>query len=297
MSQSVSTPPRTLGIAGVGLIGGSLAAAARTRGLCDRIVGFGRTVARLHAAADAGLLDDFDTTPERLAPSLDLLICCLPVDRIAQSIRSTAAHMRAGSVCSDAGSVKGSLCDAIGSEPAPGVQFIGGHPLAGSEQSGFEHADADLFTGRVCVLTPTDQTPADQTPADALEVLRQFWTGLGSEVVTLSPAAHDAILARTSHLPHLIAAAVAAGLGVGHERFAAGGFRDVTRIAAGDPDLWTAILHANTTAVTDALDDMLLRLTALRNALALGDTITLRESLAEAQARRAAFMQEFQREN
>lgn len=278
----------TLGIAGVGLIGGSIAAAVKARGTFGRVIGFGRSVDRLEAAKRAGLIDDFDVGYERHGGRLDLFVSCLPVDRIAGSIREAASRMPRGSLATDAGSVKRPLCEAVGVEPAAGVTFVGSHPLAGSERQGFEHADAGLFLGRTCVLTP-----CGSEPAGAVDRVAEFWRSIGGEVTFLPPDEHDAILARTSHLPHVAAAAVAAGMADGHVRFAAGGFRDTTRIASGDPDLWTGILLANRDAVCDALGEFVGRCEAIRRSLDRRDADSLREMLAEAKARRERFAETF----
>lgn len=278
----------TLGIAGVGLIGGSIAAAVKARGLFDRIIGFGRSVDRLEAAKRAGMIDDFDVDYERYGGRLDLFVSCLPVERIAESVRDAASHMRAGSVATDAGSVKQSLCEAVGLKPAPGVTFVGSHPLAGSEKQGFEYADAELFVGRMCVLTP-----CGGEGAEAVERVAGFWRSLGSDVAFLSPREHDAILARTSHLPHVAAAAVAGGLADGYARFAAGGFRDTTRIASGDPDLWAGILLANREAVCEALGEFIGRCKAMQKSLNGGDVESLREMLTDAKGRRDGFASAF----
>lgn len=279
-----ATSMATLGVAGVGLIGGSIAAAARSRGLFRRIIGFGRCRERLHAACQAGLIDDFSTDPGTDCRDVDLFVSCLPVDRIADSIRQAASGMRPGSVLTDAGSIKAGICEAVGPEPAPGVVFIGSHPLAGSERQGFEHADADLFDRRTCVITPSGDEPTD-----AVERLRAFWSGVGGTVVSLSPIEHDALLARVSHLPHLVAAALSSVPSDDALRFAAGGFRDTTRIAGGDPELWTAIFSANREAIADSLTEFLARCDQFRVALANNDSGTIRELLTTAKVRRDLF--------
>ena len=272
----------TLGIAGVGLIGGSIAAAAKSRGLFERVIGFGRTVDRLIAARAAGLIDEI-ATDYAAAGTVDLFVSCLPVDRIAESVREAARQMPPGSVVTDAGSTKRLLCDAVGAAPANGVAFVGAHPLAGSEKQGFEHSMPDLFVGRTCVVTPGD--------ADAAAVGRvvDFWRRLGCRVVEMSPDRHDEVLARTSHLPHVVAAAVAGLLRDGEETFAAGGFRDVTRVAGGDPDLWTSILLANRHAVAGEIANLIDVCGNVAAALAESDAPTLRRILAAGKSRREAF--------
>lgn len=277
-----------LGIAGVGLIGGSIAAAAKSRGVVREVIGFGRSADRLAAAVRAGVIDIAGTDYEA-ASGVDLFVSCLPVDRIAESVHEAARHMRPGSVATDAGSAKGTICAAVGDEPEPGVTFVGSHPLAGSERQGFEHADANLFEGRTCVMTPTEGGDAA-----AVERVAEFWESLGCRVVRMSPAEHDRVLARTSHLPHVAAAAVAIGLRPGEEQFAAGGFRDVTRIAGGDADLWASILLANREAVGDEIGAHVEHCRNVANALAAGDAEQLRGFLAAAQARREAFVRTFE---
>lgn len=265
----------TLGIDGVGLIGGSIAAAAKARSLCRRVIGFGRSAERLEAARAAGLIDEC-SLDGKAAAQVDLHVCCLPVDRIADAVRRAAARVRRGAVITDAGSVKSSICDAIGPEPASGVSFVGSHPLAGSEKQGFEHADAQLFDAKTCVVTP-------DAGSDAAAVSRvtQFWQQLGSRVVSLTPAEHDRILARTSHMPHAVAAAVAAALSSDDVQFAATGFRDATRIAGGDPRLWTSIMLANRVAVAAELKSVVDRCHELVTALEAADASHIEWLLAE----------------
>ncbi len=265
----------TLGIDGVGLIGGSIAAAAKARTVCRHVIGFGRSAVRLEAARNAGLIDEYALDSDAAA-QVDLYVCCLPVDRIAESVRRAAVHMRRGTVVTDAGSVKSSICDAIGSQPAAGVHFVGSHPLAGSEKQGFEHSDAQLFANKTCVVTPEAGT--DEA---ALSHVTRFWQQLGSHVVSLTPAEHDRILARTSHMPHAVAAAVAAVLTPDDAPFAATGFRDATRIAAGDPELWTSILCANSDAVAVELESVIDRCRAFIEALEASDAMRIEQLLAE----------------
>jgi cyclohexadieny/prephenate dehydrogenase len=276
----------TLGIAGVGLIGGSIAAAAKSRCLFQRVIGFGRSRERLEDAAARGLIDEL-AVDYAAASEVDLFVCCLPVDRIGQAVREAARHMAPGTVATDAGSAKAGICREIGSSPSPGVTFVGSHPLAGSEKQGFEHADANLFAGRICVVTPSG------TDEPTLTRVIDFWQHLGCRVVRISPGEHDEILARTSHVPHVVAAAVAGGLREGEQQYAASGFRDVTRIAAGDPELWTGILLANRDAVIDEIGHLVERCGAISAALADADSDCLRRLLTSAKARRDAFASRF----
>lgn len=247
-SKSHDDQTQVLAIVGVGLLGGSVALAAKERRIADRVIGIGRNPERLQAAVDAGVIDEFLTElPERDAPWTTVVIGT-PVDRIAEDVRRIAAVSRPGTLITDVGSVKGSICDAVQAETLfEDVSFVGAHPLAGSEKTGFEAATADLFDGKVTVVTPN---PA----ADSANLaIRSFWEQLGSRVIEMSPVDHDAALATTSHLPHVAASALADVLPEDFRQFAASGFLDTTRIAAGDPDLWVAILLENADAVSKSL--------------------------------------------
>lgn len=239
----------TLCIVGVGLLGGSVALAAKRVGLAKKVVGLGRNPERLQAAVDAGVIDEFLTElPESAA--WDVVVVCTPVDRIAADVVRIAAVSSAGTMITDVGSVKESICEAVERAGLPeGVQFTGAHPLAGSEKAGFENARADLFDGRVTVVTP-----CNNAASSAKITAESFWKSLGSQIVEMTPRHHDEALATTSHLPHVVAAALTSALPESDRPLTATGFRDTTRIAAGDPDLWVAILLENVAAVSTSLD-------------------------------------------
>lgn len=269
MSDHLAPPPEffeTIAIVGVGLIGGSIAAAVKTRGVANRVIGVGRTAERLHAAADHGLIDEGQTDISQAAAQADLIVFCTPVDRIAAGVREAMPHCRPGTLITDAGSVKASICGELAAELADGVIFVGSHPLAGSEKQGFEYADAELFNDRICVVTPDSSTPEDST-----ERISRFWQALGMKVLVRTPEEHDRLLAVTSHLPHLLAASLATLLDAENRDFAASGFRDSTRIAASDPALWAAILDANSEATADAVDRLLSVVLEFRESLAHSD--------------------------
>ena len=270
-------------ISGVGLIGGSIAAALRARGYTGKIVGMGRNAQRLSAAQDRGLIDDGITRADD-CPSCPLLfVSCTPVDAIVSGIRAMAACAQPGSVLTDAGSTKATICRELSSGLPSGVSFVGSHPLAGSEKRGFEFSDSQLFLNRLCVLTPHPETPLR-----AVEQVRDFWQFLGCETAELPAEVHDRHLAVTSHLPHAVAAALAGLLTAENSRFAATGFQDTTRVASGDPLLWEAILTANSTAVLSAIDAFDARLRELRTAIAKGDSAGIRQWLEFARQSRDA---------
>jgi cyclohexadieny/prephenate dehydrogenase len=282
MSTPILSQPLepTVAIVGVGLIGGSLAAALKQRGIAKRVIGVGRNRLRLADAKAAGLIDEFSTDLTQAARESQLVVVCTPVDRIVADVRQAAAAMPAGSLITDAGSVKGVICEELADLPAA---YIGSHPLAGSEKQGFEHASATLFDQRLCVITPTKNSPPAQ-----LQRLHAFGQAVGMQTCERSPAEHDAILAVTSHLPHAVAAALASVLAPELRRFAASGFRDTTRIAAGDPELWTAIFQQNSAALSNAIAALEARLGALKTALQQADSTALKKWLAQAKTNRDA---------
>jgi prephenate dehydrogenase len=273
----------TVAIVGVGLIGGSIAASLRKRGHTGAIVGVGRNQERLAEIRKAGLIDQGTQSLGEAASEADLIVVCTPVDVIPAAVREAATVCRPGTLLTDAGSVKGSICQALLGRLPPQAEFIGSHPLAGSERQGHAHADADLFEGRVCVVTPDAATSPGQ-----LARLKCFWQTLGSAVVELSPEAHDRALAETSHLPHVVAAALAATLAPENRQFAATGFRDTTRIAASDPELWSAIFLANADEVLARLDAYDQRLGDLRTAITNRDAAALKKLLQVAKTAREA---------
>lgn len=271
----------TICIVGVGLIGGSLAAAVKQRQLAARILGAGRNLPRLQSAQQVGLIDDCFVDLSAAAAESDLIVFCTPVDKIVTGVREAATHCRPGTLMTDGGSTKGAICAAVtGSLPAD-VHFVGAHPLAGSEKQGFEHANADLYQDRICVVTPQD----DSDPA-AVSQVSAFWRQVGMTVIEMSPEEHDNILAETSHVPHLVASALAATLRDETRPLTSSGFRDTTRIAAGDEQLWAAIFQGNKTAMLAGLDQFETQLRELRGAIERDDTETLVQTLRTAREKR-----------
>lgn len=285
MTSAADQPKSAVAIYGVGLLGGSIAAALKRRGLARRVIGIGRNSERLQAAVTAGLLDDYATHAAECGRDWDLVIVGTPVDRIADDVRMLAAISKPGTLITDVGSVKEPILKSLGllSELAPGVEFVGSHPLAGSEKRGFEAARANLFENRVTVVTPI---PANSERAIART--RAFWQSLGSRVVLMDAAEHDRALATTSHVPHVAAAALAAILRPEQQDLAATGFRDTTRIAAGDADLWVSILMANREAVLSSLSELSQSLQSFEAAIRTQDETRLRELLSAAKQKRDA---------
>lgn len=261
----------TLVVVGVGLLGGSVALAARQRGIVRRVIGVGRTAARLERARDARVLDDISTDLVAVAAQADLLIFATPVNLIVAGVREVATACRPGTLITDVGSTKAHLCQALSTGLPSSATFIGSHPLAGSEKQGWEHSRSDLFEGRVCVVTPTETSRRDE-----IARLTAFWQTIGMSVVEMSPEAHDLALAQTSHVPHVVASALARTLANENRSLAATGFADTTRIAAGDPNVWVPILLDNRDAVVASLDEFSTQLAAIRSAIAQGNTEEIR---------------------
>jgi prephenate dehydrogenase len=266
----------TLAIIGVGLIGGSIAAAAKRRGVARRVIGAGRRRDNLDRAVSLGILDEAHLDPAQATRNAELVVFCTPVDHIPEQALAVADHCSPGVVFTDAGSTKAEIVRELEDRLPPGVPFVGGHPLAGSEKRGCEHADADLFQDRLTILTPTARTD----PA-ALERVAAFWRALGARVRLMDPQEHDEALALTSHLPHLSAAALAGVLPADLHDLTATGYRDTTRVAAGDPSIWVGILVQNRVCVLNALKQLEQRLARFRTALAAGDASTLDTLLRE----------------
>lgn len=267
---------KTIGIIGVGLLGGSIAAAARQRNLAETILGAGRNPSRMRAAQHSGLLNRGTTNIAETSAQSDLIVVCTPVNHIVQFIRTVAKNCRPGTIITDVGSTKQKICeDLYGSLPA-GVTFVASHPLAGSEKTGFEFADPDLFQGRPCVITPDDSLPRE-----AVARIKQFWEALGMHVLETSPQKHDQILAETSHLPHVVSSALAMTLTEENRKFTSTGFRDTTRIAAGAPSLWAEILLNNREAVVNSINKYTQSLQCLRDAIINHDENQLRQLLED----------------
>ena len=266
-----------LTIVGVGLIGGSVGLAAKARGVARRVVGVGRDERNLVRAQAGGAIDEFTTDIRTASKSADLVVVCTPVDRVAADIAASAAAAPPHCLITDVGSTKGNIVRELDGKLAPGgASFIGSHPLAGSEKRGAANARADLFADRVVVVTPT----ADSDP-EAVAVIDLFWRSLGGRVIRMDPFEHDTALAVTSHLPHAAASGLAGVTPVGWLTLTAGGFKDSTRIAAGDPDLWAAIFEANREAVLAATDQFTERMNQFRELLTAGDRAGLVRWLAD----------------
>ena len=269
-------------IAGVGLLGGSLGLALKKRKLAELIIGFDWNPKNLKEALRLGMIDravgdlaeafkffDFSAevdhsekkrSTERFS---ELLVVCTPVGSVADVIieaASIAGERRL--LVTDVGSTKQEIARKLDKQLPPQVRYVGSHPIAGSEKSGPANANADLFAGHLTILTPTSEETVAETA-----FLEHFWNLLGSTVIQIPPKQHDSILARTSHFPHLISSLLVQMLKTGDPIMVGPGFRSATRLAAGDPQLWTDIFFSNKDAVADTIGAMQKQLESVRRML------------------------------
>lgn len=256
----------TLAIVGVGLLGGSLGLAAKSRGLVRRVVGVGRDPARLELAQGLGAIDDHSADYADAIPAADLVVVCTPVDLIPKHVLELIAFAKPGCVVTDVGSTKGEIVNALANRIPKRIAFVGCHPMAGSEKKGPAHAVADLFQNRTTILTPTGESDPD-----VLARLKQFWEGVGCRVVLMTPAEHDRAVAQISHLPHAVASALAGAIDPANLGVSAGGFRDTTRIAAAAASIWEPIFRTNRAEVLAACDRFAGRFDEFRKLLAADD--------------------------
>jgi prephenate dehydrogenase len=267
-----------IAIVGLGLIGGSLARVVKQQKLAQTVSAFGRSIERLQKARELGLVDNCYERFEDGLHEADAVVIATPVGIIEEQALALAPYLRGGAVVTDVGSVKSPLVAALESRMPRGTFFIGGHPIAGTENSGFESSFAELFEGRICVLTPTRQSDAG-----ALERVRKLWIAAGSSVVLMDADVHDKIVAAISHLPHMVAFSLVnaiAGMKDFEQNileYSAGGFRDFTRIAASDPVMWRDIALMNRDNLLQTLDFFTRALDDLKDAVYSGNGEKLEE--------------------
>jgi prephenate dehydrogenase len=279
-----------LTIYGVGLIGGSLARALKAAGACGEVVGYGRSVAPLQKALELGVIDRYETELAAAMQGSDVVLLGVPVGAVEAVLRELQPHLESDTIITDVGSTKGSVVAAaekvFGTLPP---RFIPGHPIAGTEQSGVEASFAELFHQRRVILTP-----AAQSDPAALETVRWMWQQAGAEVTEMSVAHHDEVLAATSHLPHLLAFTLVDTLARLEEhddifRFAAGGFRDFTRIASSSPQMWHDICLNNREALLKMVGRFSAELATLTAAIERGDGEAIRQTFERAKSARDSY--------
>ena len=274
-------------LVGVGLLGGSLGLALKRRGLAKLVVGYVRRRASVAECAKAGAVNRATVHLLDAAADADLIVLCTPIAQMKGLVEQLLPALKRGVIITDVGSVKGSVVKELESVVArAGAHFVGSHPMAGAEKTGVAAARADLFEKAVCVVTPTRQTNSP-----ALRKVNQLWKAVGCRLLTLTPAAHDELVSRSSHLPHVVAAELAnlvlhPGYPKAQPMLCANGFRDTTRIASGSPEMWRDIALANRQNLSRALDVFMGDLRKFQRALKQGDTAAIARFFEQAKERR-----------
>lgn len=282
---------QTVTIVGMGLIGGSYGLAMRERHLAERVIGVSRREATLRAARELGACDEATADLVAGCRDSDLVILCAPVSLIPEHARIIAASVPAAAIVTDAGSTKAAIVQQCEAALAGAARFVGGHPMAGSELAGVQHARADLFEGATYAVTKTPRTEEK-----AFAAIERLALQLGAKPLLIDAQVHDEVVALTSHLPHLVAFALASAVWSGHADkraiacLAASGYRDTTRVAGASAELWVDIFRQNREALLCALDTFSEELAALRTALADGDEAALLRLLQAANDGRARVM-------
>ncbi len=295
MAEPGAGPDRVfdrLCVVGLGLIGASVALAARRSGRVGTIVAYDASAAVRARVAELGLVDVVAETAAEAVRGADHVVLCVPVGAIGAVAAEIAPHLAPGAVVSDVGSVKAAVVEAVTPHLPQGVAFVPAHPVAGTELSGPDAGFAALFENRWCILTP-----CAASTEDAVERVRALWVGFGARVDTMTPAHHDLVLAITSHVPHLIAyniVGTAAQLESVTDseviKFSAGGFRDFTRIAASDPTMWRDVFLNNRDAVLEMLGRFLEDLSVLQRMVRFGDGDGLFELFTKTRAIRRSIV-------
>lgn len=268
-------------IVGPGLIGGSLGLALKAKGLTRHVTGVGRRETSLRAAQNAGAIDSATLNLVEGVKEADWVVLATRVGLVGEMALRAIPAMKPGAILSDVGSTKAEIVAFIEPHLRRDIHFVGTHPLAGSERRGVDAANAALFAGCICILTPTSNTDPK-----SLEVVSKIWQAIGARVVKMSPNEHDTVLAHVSHLPHLLAACLINSIPEDVLPFGAGGLRSTTRIAASDPELWLDILQTNRRNLLDALDRFENHLKEIRDWLCVDDHKALLAALTKAQQRR-----------
>jgi prephenate dehydrogenase len=280
-----------IGIYGVGLIGGSLGLSLRRKRLARSVHGIGRNPDRLQRAVDLGAIDTFSLGAEDFPKDLEILVLGTHLSVYRKILPPLHPYLRGKTIVTDVGSTQSATAREIEEYLPDGVPFVGAHPMAGGERGGVEEALEDLFRGAVCALCPTSRT----TP-EALERVQAMWAAVGARTVTMDTVTHDLFVAWTSHLPHIVSSALARCVGdfaktdPGALDFLGTGFRDATRIAAGDPDMWRDICLTNRENLTECLARIRDEIEIYLDALGSKDTESLYRLLTDARDSRNALI-------
>ncbi len=273
-------------LVGVGLLGGSIGLAVKQRGLAECVAGLVRREESIAECTKVGVVDMATLDSAEAVGDATLVILCTQVGQMGELAEQLKPHLADGAIVTDVGSVKANVVAMVESMLP---RFVGSHPLAGSEKTGVANARADLLEDALCAVTPTERTDGA-----AVESVEKFWQSLGARTARLSPEAHDLVVARTSHLPHVLATAlvrcVLGGAENGEADFCATGFRDSTRLADGAAPMWRDIAMANPKAIVAALDDLQEELDGLRTALEVEDAEALEQFFDEGRRLRSGWL-------
>lgn len=274
---------RRVTIIGVGLMGGSLGLALRKYSMAREVVGYSMRHSSLAKAVEKGAIDlAYDDLGKALA-NADLVVLATPVESIIKTFTAINPHIRRGTIVTDVGSVKASIVDSADKYLAGGAFFVGSHPLAGSEKSGVEFANAELYNNCTCIMTPTDKT--NQV---AKEKVKYMWSKAGANVKFMAPDVHDRALAYVSHLPHMTAFALMQTVPQEHLELTTPSLRDTTRVAASSAEMWSDIVLANANNLLPALDELVRNVSNLRKGIINKDHKSLVEHFSKAKEKRDA---------
>jgi prephenate dehydrogenase len=271
-------------IVGVGLLGGSLAQVAKRHSLADKVVGFGRSQEKLEKAKSLNIIDEYATDLQSAVAEADVVVLCSPVSVMTPLVREMVAFLQPGCLVTDVGSVKKPLVGEIQALMPEGTYFVGSHPIAGGEKTGFEASRSDLFQGEKCIVTPTPKTNPN-----AQNKITELWEQAGMQVITMDVEEHDLIFGAVSHLPHVIAFVLMNTLGSistkNHEEitaFCGKGLKDITRIASSDPVMWRDICLSNKKPVLSLIDKFQGSLQQVRNLIDKEDSQLLEQTFETA---------------
>lgn len=276
-----------IALVGVGLLGGSVGMAVRQRRLAKQVVGYVRRQASIEECVKAGAVDSATLVLEQAVENADLVILCTPIGQMLELTKQMLPYLKRGAVVTDVGSVKGHPAKELTTLVFNGGGcFIGSHPMAGAEKMGVSAAKADLFQNAVCVVSPTPKSPAAE-----VKKLEEFWKALGGRPLRLKPDLHDELVSRSSHLPHVVAAELAnyvlsPALPKHQAQLCATGFRDMTRIASGSPEMWRDISVANREQLARVLGVFIEDLQEFQLALENNDVKAIEEFFVKAKQRR-----------
>ncbi|MGR3179233.1 MAG: prephenate dehydrogenase [Candidatus Anammoxibacter sp.] len=281
----------TCAIIGPGLIGGSIGLGLKRKRLVKRVIGIGHRQRSINEAVKKGAIDKGTTDVADGVADADLVIIATPVSLIPQKLREVSTFLKEGALLTDVGSTKQFILNEFKNslqkssiKKKTHFSFIGGHPIAGSENKGVKHATPELFAGSICVLTPTKTDSKS-----CIRNLSNMWKALGATVITMTAEQHDKILSRTSHLPQLMAFAMSNIIKDDQWKFSGGGLKDITRIASSDPDLWLDICNQNQTNIVHAIDLYIKELLLIRDELAANDNAKLLRRFDKARKKRDSF--------